>query len=83
MKRMTWFGRMTHGTFSIGGDSNPMVIVHSVDLATEMDVNEVDDYMVQNHYDSYVIPSMYDGELVYSDSYVTIKETEKYYDGLF
>jgi hypothetical protein len=80
MKRLVWFGEMTHGTFNIGGDSNEMVIVHQIDLAIEMDVDEVDDFMVENHYNSYLIPSMYDGELVFSDAYVIIKEMETYND---
>jgi hypothetical protein len=71
MKHQVWFGRMTHGTFSIGGDSNPLVIVHSVDHVERMEEDKVDDYMTEHGYDSWLIPKLFKkyGEIVYDDSF--------------
>jgi|APCry1669188970_1035186.scaffolds.fasta_scaffold168662_3 hypothetical protein len=78
MKPIVWFGRMTHGTFTIAGDSNPMVIVDHVDLATRMTEEEADDYMVMHGYDSYLMPEVFGGEIVYSDQFCEIKRAEDY-----
>jgi len=79
MKPIVWFGEMTHGTFEIGGDSNPMVIVRTIALSTRMTEEEADDYMIANNYDSYLLPEVFQksgGEVVYDDQYVIIKKEE-------
>ena len=60
------FGNMTHGTFNVGGDDAPMVIIHSVHERITMNPDEVDDYMTSQGHDSYLIPSEFTGEIVYS-----------------
>jgi len=63
---MCWFGNMTHGTFTIGGDENPMVIVHSIEERAIMDPADVDEYMAAQGYDSYLVPDEFTGEVVFS-----------------
>ena len=63
------FGRMTHGTFDIGGDTEPMVIIHTIDERMVMNPDDADDYMVDNCHDSYLIPSVFTGEIVYSSAF--------------
>jgi hypothetical protein len=63
------FGRMTHGTFEIGRDNNPMVIVHSIEERAIMNPVDVDEYMIAQGHDSYLIPSEFKGEIVYSNDF--------------
>jgi hypothetical protein len=73
MKTTAWFGRMTHGTFAIAGDSTPMVIVHSIDhVEQRMTEEQADDYMTANGYDSYLMPKIFKGEIVYDDSFTIV-----------
>ena len=51
-----WFGEMTHGEFSVNGDSEPMVIVHDIREKAIMDPVDVDIYMKSKGHDSYLIP---------------------------
>jgi len=64
------FGRMTHGTFDIGGDTAPMVIVHTIDERVAMNPDKADDYMIDNCHDSYLIPSEFTGEIVYTPDFL-------------
>jgi hypothetical protein len=66
---MIWYGRMTHGTFTIGGDENPMVIVYSIDERVIMDPDDVDEYMHSEGHDSYLVPDEFTGEIVFSQSF--------------
>lgn len=77
MKTQVWFGKMTHGTFTIAGDSNPMVIVHSIDHVERMTEDQADDYMTANGYDSYLIPKLFKGEIVYDDSFTIVLDEEE------
>jgi hypothetical protein len=61
-----WFGKMTHGEFSIGNDSSSIVMINSIDEKAIMDPVDVDEYMVSQGHDSYLIPSQFKGEIVYS-----------------
>jgi hypothetical protein len=63
MLKEVWFGRMTHGTFSIGGDETPMVIIHKIEEAIFMDPDDVEEHL-ENH-DSYLIPDDFTGEVVF------------------
>ena len=63
MLKEVWFGRMTHGTFSIGGDETPMVIIHKIEEAIFMDPDDVEEHL-ENH-DSYLIPDEFTGEVVF------------------
>lgn len=60
-----WLGNMTHGEFSIMGDSQPMVIVHSIEEKAVMDSDDVDEYMISRGHDSYLIPSEFNGLIVF------------------
>lgn len=79
MKYQVWFGRMTHGTFSVGGDANPLVIIHSIDHMEYMEEDKVDDYMVEHGYDSWMIPKLFKkyGEIVYDDSFTVVLDEEE------
>ena len=63
------FGHMTHGTFTIGGDENPMVIVHSIEERVIMDPDDVDEYLHSEGHDSYLVPDEFTGEIVFSQSF--------------
>ena len=63
------FGHMTHGTFTIGGDENPMVIVNSIEERAIMDPTDVDEYMETQGHDSYLIPDEFTGEVVFSQTF--------------
>jgi hypothetical protein len=65
----TWFGQMTHGTFHIGNDENPIVIVDSIDERIVIDEDDIESYMDKRGYDSYVIPSEFIGQIVFSQSF--------------
>lgn len=66
---MVYFGRMTHGTFTIGGDETPMVIIHSIDEKAIMDPDSVDEIMELHGHDSYLIPDEFTGDIVFSQSF--------------
>lgn len=63
---MIWFGHMTHGSFTIGNDITPMVIIHSIEEKSIIDLNDVDNYLESQGHDSYLIPDEFEGEVVYS-----------------
>lgn len=64
------FGQMTHGTFEIGRDTNPIVIVHSIEERVTMNPDEVDEYMTTQGHESYLIPAEFTGEIVYSRTFL-------------
>jgi hypothetical protein len=64
------FGKMTHGTFEIGRDTNPIVIVHSIEKRVTMNPDEVDEYMFEHGFDSYLIPEEFTGDIVYSRDFL-------------
>ena len=66
---MILFGDMTHGTFTVGGDDTPMVIVHSIEERAIMDPTDVDEYMASQGHDSYLVPDEFTGEVVFSQSF--------------
>jgi hypothetical protein len=66
---MILFGGMTHGTFTVGDDDTPMVIVNSIEERAIMDPADVDEYMASQGYDSYLIPDEFTGEVVFSQSF--------------
>ena len=68
-RKFVWFGNMTHGTFTIGGDENPMVIVNSIVEKILMDPEAADDYMMAEGHDSYLVPDEFTGEVVFSQSF--------------
>ena len=67
-----WFGYMSHGNFYVAryGDSEPMVIVHSIEEKLIMDPDDVDEYMVSEGFDSYLIPSEFKGSIVFSTDFM-------------
>jgi hypothetical protein len=65
-----WFGEMTHGEFSISGDSEPMVIVHDIREKAIMDPVDVDIYMESEGHDSYLIPEEFKGSIVFSQYFL-------------
>lgn len=66
---MIWFGNMTHGSFTIANDANPMVIIHSIEEKAIMSPNDVDEYCISQGHDSYLIPDEFEGEIVFSQSF--------------
>jgi hypothetical protein len=64
-----WFGNMTHGQFLIGPDSQPMVIINSIEEKSIMNPVDVDEYMLSEGHDSYLIPSEFDGDIVFSQDF--------------
>jgi hypothetical protein len=67
---LVWFGHMTHGSFTIGNDENPMVIVNSIDEKAIMDPNDVDEIMETQGYDSYLVLDEFRGEIVFSQAFL-------------
>jgi hypothetical protein len=67
---MVWFGHMTHGSFTIGNDENPMVIVNSIDEKAIMDPNDVEEIMETQGYDSYLVLDEFRGEIVFSQAFL-------------
>lgn len=65
-----WFGNMTHGEFSISGDSEPMCIVHSIEEKAIMNPVDVEEYMISQGHDSYLIPSEFNGQVVFSQDFL-------------
>lgn len=72
------FGHMNHGTFTIGGDENPMVIVNSIEERAIMDPADVDEYMETQGHDSYLIPDEFTGEVVFSQTFFKGLTNDKY-----
>lgn len=68
--KMAWFGLMTHGTFSIGSDENPIVIVHSIDEKAIMNPDDVEEYCISQGYDSWLVLDEFDGEIVFSQTFL-------------
>jgi len=67
---MCWFGHMTHGTFTIGGDENPIVIVNSIDEKAIMNPDDVDEYCISQGYDSYLVLDEFKGDIVFSQQFL-------------
>jgi hypothetical protein len=67
---MCWFGHMTHGTFTIGGDENPIVIVNSIDEKAIMNPDDVDEYCISQGYDSYLVLDEFQGDIVFSQTFL-------------
>lgn len=65
-----WYGNMTHGEFSISGDSEPICIVHSIEEKAIMNPNDADEYLLSQGYDSYLIPSEFKGKIVFSQQFL-------------
>jgi hypothetical protein len=61
---------MTHGTFRIGEDENPIVIVNSIDEKAIMNPNDVEEYMESQGYDSYLILDEFEGDIVFSQEFL-------------
>jgi hypothetical protein len=61
---------MTHGEFSISGDSEPICIVHSIEEKAIMNPVDVEEYMISQGYDSYLIPSEFNGAIVFSQDFL-------------
>jgi hypothetical protein len=60
---------MTHGTFRIGEDENPIVIVNSIDEKAIMNPNDVEEYMESQGYDSYLVLDEFQGDVVFSQTF--------------
>ena len=67
---MVWFGYMTHGTFRIGNDENPMVIINSIKKRAIMDPADVEETLNNIGCDSYLILDEFDGEVVFSHAFL-------------
>ena len=67
---MVWFGHMTHGTFAIGGDENPIVIVNSIEEKAIMNPDDVDEYCISQGYDSYLVLDEFKGDIVFSQQFL-------------
>ena len=67
---MCWFGHMTHGTFRIGEDENPIVIVNSIDEKAIMNPDDVEEYMESQGYDSYLVLDEFQGDIVFSQTFL-------------
>lgn len=67
---MVWFGHMTHGTFRIGEDEKPMVIINSIKKRAIMDPADVEETLERVGYDSYLILDEFEGEVVFSHAYL-------------
>ena len=67
---MCWFGHMTHGTFTIGGDENPIVIVNSIDEKAIMNPDDVEEYCISQGYDSWLVLDEFEGEVVFSQTFL-------------
>jgi len=67
---MVWFGHMTHGTFTICNDENPIVIVNSIDEKAIMNPDDVEEYMESQGYDSYLVLDEFQGDVVFSQTFL-------------
>jgi hypothetical protein len=61
---------MTHGTFRIGEDENPIVIVNSIDEKAIMNPDDVEEYMESQGFDSYLILDEFEGDIVFSQTFL-------------
>jgi hypothetical protein len=61
---------MTHGTFRIGEDENPIVIVNSIDEKAIMNPDDVEEYMESQGYDSYLVLDEFQGDVVFSQTFL-------------
>jgi hypothetical protein len=61
---------MTHGTFRIGEDENPIVIVNSIDEKAIMDPDDVEEILQNVGYDSYLILDEFQGDIVFSQTFL-------------
>jgi hypothetical protein len=61
---------MTHGTFRIGEDENPIVIVNSIDEKAIMDPDDVEEILQNVGYDSYLILDEFEGDIVFSQTFL-------------
>jgi hypothetical protein len=61
---------MTHGTFRIGEDENPIVIVNSIDEKAIMNPDDVEEYMESQGYDSYLVLDEFQGDIVFSQTFL-------------
>jgi len=66
---MVWYGNMEHGTFNVGADEFPMVIVKSIAERLIVASGDVESYMEAMGYDSYLIPDEFKGEVVFSRAF--------------
>jgi len=71
--KLVWFGNFESGDFDKEGDKYPCVIIHRIDEKVNFNyehLDEIDDYMVENHYDSYLIPSDWKHEVFFSKTFM-------------
>jgi hypothetical protein len=61
---------MTHGTFRIGEDENPIVIVNSIDENAIMNPDDVEEFMESQGYDSYLVLDEFQGDVVFSQTFL-------------
>jgi hypothetical protein len=61
---------MTHGTFRIGEDENPIVIINSIEEKAIMDPDEVEAVLEIVGYDSYLILDEFEGDIVFAKDFV-------------
>jgi hypothetical protein len=61
---------MTHGTFRIGEDENPIVIVNSIDEKAIMNPDDVEEFMESQGYDSYLVLDEFQGDVVFSQTFL-------------
>jgi len=69
---MVWFGHMTHGTFKIGEDEKPMVIINKLEKRAIMNPADVEETLERVGYDSYLILDEFEGEVVFSHRYLRV-----------
>ena len=67
---MVWFGHMTHGTFTISLNENPIVIVNSIDEKAIMNPDDVEEYCISQGYDSYLVLDEFQGDIVFSQTFL-------------
>jgi hypothetical protein len=63
---MVWYGNMEHGTFRIGDDESPIVIINFITERLIVASADVERYMETMGYDSYLIPNEFKGMVVFS-----------------
>jgi hypothetical protein len=60
---------MTHGTFRIGEDETPIVIINSIEEKAIIDPDEVEAVLEIVGYDSYLILDQFEGDIVFSQEF--------------
>ena len=71
--KLVWFGNFESGYFDKNNDKYPCVIVHSIAEKVNFNyehIDEIEEYMTENHYDSYLIPSEWKWEVFYSQTFM-------------